>query len=86
MEKRILGQAGNIWENLKKDFYAKSGLSTKMEWNDYEDKYREELSDEDVLTELFERIMLIEAHLSNEDLDDVEAELLEKLASCFDYV
>lgn len=77
--------ADRLWSKIKEDFYADSGLSEQIDRESYESAFREEMPDNEIITELFIRILLVNAHLSDETLESVEADLLARLSSCFDY-
>lgn len=82
-EKAAIEQADQLWSKVKLEFYEKSGLSGHLDEKDYEAKFSEDMPDDEVLTDLFTRIMLINAHLSDESLEDVEAEMVRRLSSFF---
>lgn len=84
-EKAAIEQADQLWSKVKLEFYEKSGLSGHLDEKDYEAKFSEDMPDDEVLTDLFTRIMLINAHLSDESLEDVEAEMVRRLSSFFQY-
>lgn len=84
-EKAAIEQADQLWSKVKLEFYEKSGLSGHLDEKDYEAKFSEDMPDDEVLTDLFTRIMLINAHLCDERLEDVEAEMVRRLSSFFQY-
>lgn len=83
--KAAIEQADQLWSKVKLEFYEKSGLSGHLDEKDYEAKFSEDMPDDEVLTDLFTRIMLINAHLCDERLEDVEAEMVRRLSSFFQY-
>lgn len=85
MEDDSLKQANRLWSKVKADFYADSGLSEQLDIEGYESAFSDEMPDDKVITELFVRLLLINAHMSDETLESVESELLARLSSCFDY-
>lgn len=85
MEDDSLRQANRLWSKVKADFYADSGLSEQLDKENYESAFSDEMPDDEMITELFVRILLVNAHLSDENIESVEAELLARLSSCFDY-
>lgn len=83
IEKEAFEKSKEVWKRLKSDFYKDNTLS--LDEDDFNEKIKKSISEEDVLSEIFSRIMMREAHLSDESLDELEVMLQKRLASCFSY-
>lgn len=83
IENEALRKADEIWERLKINFYKENELS--LDEDDYNRKVDENMPEEDVIADIFSKIMLREAHLTEESLEELETMLQKQLHSCFRY-